>query len=350
VERIRVAPLWLYQRYRSFWDRLVPALGMALLFVLTDQATGAFSREWRLFIASGLLVVGLVTPTAGYVLFVLALAYPLYSISIYVAALALSVLVLLGFFLTRHLTAVVLVLVIPLLVPYRIAPLVPLLAGLCWAEWGGALAGLGSALWLKTVAGLCGATPDLTQLGGQPLALHQLIPRFQGANSLQTLLLLAQPWLGTPPDPETLLFHILEVLGWGLAGYGVGLMCQRTEGMPRPAVGLLASVSAGLLGMWLVSLVVPVVLGLREASAFPFPFMMECCWSGVIGMVLYAVSRYLTRPAVVPLRSRDLAGLSQTIESSYPPVRPATEPAPRPWGHPQPRDDEQTDIIMIDLD
>lgn len=346
MERIGLVPAWFYQRYRSFFDRLLPSLGMASLFVLTAQATGAFSREWRLFIASGVLVAGLVTPIAGYVLFILALAYPLYSISIYIAALALAVLILFAFFLTRHLTPIVLVLAIPLLAPFRVALVIPLLAGLWWAEWGGVLAGLGSALWLKIFSGMCGATPDLAQLGGQPLATHRLIARFHTANSLQTLLWLAEPWLGAPPDSQVLLLHILEVLGWGLAGYGVGLMRRRVEGMPRPTVGILASISAGLLGVWLGSLIVPMALGLREASALPIPYLSECCWSGLIAMGLYGLSRYLTRPVVVPTPSQ----IEPQIEPYRPTVRPTPESAPRSWVRPQPRGEEQTDIIMIDLD
>lgn len=335
-------PARLYQRYRPFCDRLVPALGLAFLFVLTDQATDAFPMEWRLFIASGVLVAGLAAPIGGYVLFILALAYPLYSISIYVAALALALLIPSAFFLTRHLTAVVLVLATPLLVPYRLFLAIPLLAGLWWAEWGGVLVGLGSALWLKLFAGMCGAMPGLTQLGGQPLDVHHLIARFHAANSMQTLLWLGEPWLGTASHPSTLLLHVLEVVGWGLAGYGVGLMRRRMEGMPRPNVGLLATVSAGLLGAWLGSLAVPMALGLREAAALPIPFLVECCWSGLIAMGVYGLSRYLARPAAVSVPSR--------TEPHRPTVPPTPAPSPRPWVRPASGDEEQTDIIMIDLE
>lgn len=357
MQGIKVAPVWLYQRYRPFFDRLVPALGMAFLFALTDQATGAFSSEWRLFIAGGVLVAGLVAPVAGYILFVLALAYPLYSISIYVAALALAILILLSFFLLPSprrggagVTAIVLVLATPLLATYRIAPVALFLAGLWWAEWGGVLVGMGSALWLKTFAGMCGATLDLTQLGGQSFEVHQLIARFQTANSWQTLLWLAEPWMGAPLDSRTLLLHILEVLGWGLAGYGVGLVRQRMEGLPRLNVGLLllASVGAGLLGIGVGSLVLPMVFGLRKVSALPtfslLGFLVEYCWGGAIAIGLYGVSRYLTRPVVMPAPSR--------TEPSHSPVRPMPEPAPRPFVRPQARadEDELADIIMIDLD
>jgi hypothetical protein len=343
VERIKVGPAWLYQRYRVFFDRLVPALGIAWLFVLTNRATGTFPGEWLGFIAGSILVAGLAAPLAGYVLFVLALAYPLYSISIYVAALALAVLIVLSFFVTRHFAAIVLVLTAPLLSVCRVAPLVPLLAGLWWAEWGGVLVGMGSALWLKTFAGMCGATPDLVQLGGQALAVQQLVDRFHVANSLQTLLQLADP---LAPDPQALLLHILEILGWGLAGYGVGIVGRRIESVRRPAISLLASISAGMLGLWFGSIVIPVALGLREASDSPISvllgFLVQSISSGVLVLGLYAGARYLVRPVVLPTRSRS------------DPYRPSTtpEPASQPWSRPQPvaNEDEPTDIIMIDLD
>ena len=338
-----MGPAWLYQRYHVFFDRLAPALGIAWLFVLTNRATGAFPGEWLWFIAGSILVAGLAAPLAGYVLFVLALAYPLYSISIYVAALALTILIVLSFFVTRHFAAIVLILTIPLLSTCRIAPLVPLLAGLWWAEWGGVLVGMGGALWLKTFAGMCGATPDLVHLGGQVLASQRLVDRFHTVNSLQTLLQLSEP---LAPDPQTLLLHVLEILGWGLAGYGVGLMRRRMESTQRPIIGLLASISAGMLGLWFGSILAPVALGLREASDTPISvlldFLVQSISGGVLTLVLYGGARYLVRPVVLPIRSRP---------ESYRPS-PTPEPVKQSWARPQSvaNEEEPTDIIMIDLD
>ncbi len=343
MEKIKMIPARVYQRYYAFFDRLLPSLGMAWLFLLTDQATGLFSSEWRLFIAGGVLAAGLVAPIAGYILFILALVYPLYSVSIYVAALALTVLILSAFFMTRHVAAMVLVLATPLLVTYRLAPVVPLLAGLLWAEWRGGLVGLGSVLWLKLFAGMCGATPDLVQLGGQPLDAHNLIARFQTADSLQTLLWMAKP---LAPDSLTILLHLLEILAWGLVGYGVGLVHQRMTDSSRPNLALWASVGTGLLGLVIGSLALPTILGLRETSVLSISFIMiflvEYCTSGVIVAGLYRVSRYLIRPAVksVPFQ----------VEPHRPSVQLETELVPQSWVSPQPREDEQTDIIMIDLD
>ncbi len=347
MDRIRVAPAWLYQRFRPFFDRIAPAAAMALIFVLVNQATGAFPNEWLWFIAGGIVIAALVAPIVGYVLFILALAYPLYSISIYAAALALSLLILLAFFVARHLAALVLILVIPLLLPYRIAWVVLFLAGLWWFEWGGMLVGMGSAFWLKIFAGMCGATPDLIQLSGQTLASQQLIERFSSANSFQTLLWLTEP---LTLDSQTLLFHVVEILGWGLAGYGVGVVRRRMERMSRPNLGLLFSIVAGCAGIGIGSLALPVALDLRESSFLSISlllnFLIECGVSGVIAIGFYGMWRYLNRPAIQPVRAR-----TETPYSFVQPVS-APEPASRPRVRPQPRarEDEATDIIMIDLD
>lgn len=339
MNKILTLPPRLYQRCRPFCDRLPPALGMAGMFLLTAQATGVFTYEWRAFIAVGVLSAGLVAPVAGYLLFVLALALPLYSISIYVAALALAFLLPPLFFPQRYIAAVLLVLAAPLLSQCRLALLIPFLGGLWWAEWGGALMGLGAALWLKIFAGMCGAAPDLLLLGGQPLPVDLLLSRFQTANSLQTLLWIAGPFTS---DAQGLLLSLLQILAWGLAGYGIGLMHDRMKGARRPALVLLAGLSAGLLGLAAGSLAAPLALGLLRPVDIPVPFLIECGWAGLAVIGIYVLFSYLTRPA--------LASPPGRVELYRPPARPTVRPEPLPVARPQPQDEEQTDIIMIDLD
>lgn len=356
IEWLRNALAWFYQRYRPFFDRLPAAIGMAVLFTLVDRSTGAFPVEWRTFIAAVIFTSGLALPIAAYILFIVALAYPLFTISIYIAALALSVLIVWAFLFSRHLTAVVLVLAAPLIAPYRLAPLVPLLAGLWWGEWGGVLAGMGSALWLKLFAGMCGAAPTLTRLSAQTWSVEHLLTRFHTANSLQTLL-----WMGEPlaPHPQALLLNILEVLGWALAGYGIGVMGRRIDRMARPYLGLLAGFSAGLLGAGLGSIAAPQALGLLQPSALSIShladFLIEWGVSGVVTAALYAAYRALNRP-VIPLSLRKVgvtrkyqeASKKGGVQAEAPAMLVADEARPT-WigtGH----EEEQEDIIMIDLD
>jgi hypothetical protein len=367
IKRIFIWPARFYQRYRTLFDRWVPAVVMVGLFLLTARATGTFSREWRLFIAGGLLLSGLAAPVAGYIVFILALAFPLYTISIYVAALALAVLIPLAFLVkdAQYLTAIVLVLSVPALVPYRIAPILPFLAGLWWAEWGGVLVGLGGALWLKIYAAMCDAPLDLAHVGAQSLNASRLISRFHTANSLQTLLWLVEPMT---TSQETLLLHILEVLGWGLGGYCVGLVSRYMfNKSSRLSLGLVLSIVAGILGLAVGVLILPLAMGLRESLAILLPFVVEYSASGAIVAVLYGLSRYLNRPAVEPLHFRSKHIVSRRSSSggvwsrdrkSGDDLHPSEneegdeghKAPPSSWESPQSHDDRSSDIIMIDLD
>ncbi len=368
LRRATILPAWFYQRYQPFFDRFFPALGLTAMFVLTDTATGAFPNEWRAFIAVLIAVGTLIAPPAGYALFVAALAYPLYTISIYVAALAISLLVLGGLLFHRTIAAVTLVLAAPLLATAQLAPLTLFLAGLWWAEGGGALVGATTALWLKLFAGMCNISPDLTQLGIRPWNTAWLVTHFRSANSYQTVVWIVRP---LTPDPQALLLHILEIVGWGLAGYGVGIVAQQIANRPRPGWRLVVSVIVGLLGLALGSLVLPMALGLRPWSmpsiSVLLAFLVQCSWNGVIAIGIYALVRYLAQPIVVsaplfrprptrsPARSRRRAGRSpersaegeteRGIPSSRPPI-----PFREANANTNAENDEPSDIIMLDLD
>jgi hypothetical protein len=355
MERLRRVPAWVYQRYQPFFDRLPPAVGLAALFWLTAQTIDVFSLEWRLFITGSVLLAALVAPIAGYLLFVVAAAYPLYEISIYVAALALSVLIILAFFIRERLAAMTLFLSAPLLMAGQMGLIVPVIGGLWWGEWGGALLGLGSGLWIKLFTGMCGMTPDLMTVGGQALATDHLIARFQAANSYQTLIWMAGP---LAPNAETLLLHVLEILGWGLTGYGVGLMRARMAEMSRPGAGLASGVGLGLVGLIIGSWAIPVGLTLRDASAASISnlldFLLQYMWNSLIGVGAFGLSRGLMRPVVAPSPAQvDVQPAPQQAPVAAASSKPKAEqkPARQAWAGPQTREEEPpSDIIMIDLD
>ena len=98
--------------------------------------------------------------------------------------------------------------------------------------------------------------------------------------------------------------------------------------------------------MWLGVLVIPAALGLvavpEISISILLSFLVECCLSGLAAAIIYTISRYLMRPAVMP------AAPFVRVDSTQPP--PVSEPAPQPWVRPQVSEDEPTDIIMIDLD
>ncbi|MCP4514470.1 MAG: hypothetical protein GY824_04480, partial [Delftia sp.] len=233
----------LYQRFQPFWDRAAPAAGLALLLWASAEATGAFPPEWRLFLAAILFLLGFASPEAAYVAFTFLISYPLYRISIYLAALLLAALILPSRWAMRNPGATVLILITPALLPWRLETAVPLLAGLWWGELTGALAGGLAALWLKLLAGMAGQPLDLTRLSGWMPAGGNIIERFNPLNSLNTLLELVNPFADTS---QTLLLHLLQILAWALAGYLAGLLVRRTwSDRWRGWAPLLSAIPAG---------------------------------------------------------------------------------------------------------
>jgi hypothetical protein len=215
----------LYQRFQPFWDRAVPSAGLALLLWACAEATGAYPSEWRLFLAVCLFLLGMGWPWVAYAAFTFFIAYPLYLISIYLAAIVLAALILTSRWAMRNLGAAVLVLITPALLPWHMEASVPLLAGLWWDEAAGALAGGLAALWLKLLAGMAGQPLDLSHLSGWAPAGTNIVTRFSGFNSLQTLLELINPFKETS---QALLLHVLQVVAWALAGYLAGRLARHS--------------------------------------------------------------------------------------------------------------------------
>ena len=290
-----------YQRWQVFWDRAVPAAGLALLLWASSQATGAYPFEWELFLTAALFGVGLLWPWVAYAAFTFLVAYPLYCVSIYVAAIVLAALILTSRWAMRNLGAAVLVLLCPALLPWHLEATVPLLAGLWWGELAGALAGGLAALWLKLLAGMAGQPLNLAQLSGQPLASARIIQRYSGFNSLQTLVELVNPFADTS---SALLLHVLQVLAWALAGYLAGWVTRRTWSERwRGWAPLLGLVPSGAV-LWLSVALLPELLGpsLAESAALAYNPLWWVLTSVLLGAGVRRLYLYLRRPVRRPAR------------------------------------------------
>jgi hypothetical protein len=362
-----VAPVtWLpqlYQRYRSFWDRVVPAAGLALLLWATTQATATFPGEWRVFLAAVLLLLGLVRPDLAYVAFIFAVAYPLYSVSIYLAAIILAALILTSHWAMRNLGATVLVLATPALLPWHLEAAVPLLAGLWWGEVSGALAGGLAALWLKLLAGMASQPLDLIQLSGWAPAGTRIVQRFGGFNSLQTLLELVNPFADTS---QTLLLHVLQALSWGLAGYLAGRLAQRvwSDRWRGWAPLLSAAPAAGVL--WVSYVLLARLLTQPEAAltrlSNDLPLWLLS--SALASAALRHLYLHLRRPVPRPLhhRSRRKAKSAPQPSKTQRAQQPASPPGKkrafnlpdnvnwRPSERPRPATEADDDVIMLEID
>jgi len=346
-----------YQRWQVFWDRAVPAAGLALLLWASSRATGAYPFEWELFLTAALFVVGLLWPWVAYAAFTFLVAYPLYRVSIYVAAIVLAALILTSRWAMRNLGAAVLVLLCPALLPWHLAATVPLLAGLWWGELAGALAGGLAALWLKLLAGMAGQPLNLAQLSGQPLASAHIIQRYSGFNSLQTLVELVNPFAGTSP---ALLLHVLQVLAWALAGYLAGWMTRRTWSERwrgwAPLLGLVPSGAA----LWGSVALLPALLGLppAESTAPGDDLLLWVLASALLGAALRRFYLYLRRPVRRPSRR----AARPDPRDPRPRRAPATGPSVARRGEAQqafqwmasqgtpPASDADDDIIMLEID
>ena len=360
-----VAPTtWLpriYQRFQPFWDRATPSCGLALLLWASAEATGAYPREWRLFLAGLLFLVGLRWPAVAYAAFTFFISFPLYRISIYLAAIVLAVLVLTSNWAMRNLGAAVLVLITPALLPWHMEAAIPLLAGLWWGELTGALAGGLAALWLKLLAGMAGQPLDLVQLSGWTPTGGNIIDRFSAFNSLQTLLELVNPFADTS---ETLLLHVLQVFAWALAGYVAGWLARRTWTDRQRAWAPLFSVLPAVFILELCY-ILPPALGLG-APTQPFgllnrleeviinqldKLLLLLFVSGLAAAGARMFYLYLRRPLLRPAHRRAERAPLPKRQSRRPETdvgRPALDwkPAQRP--HSTSKGDD--DVIMLEID
>jgi hypothetical protein len=311
----------LYQRFQSFWDRSVAAVGLAVLLWAAAEATTSYPQEWRLFLVAALVVSGLASPRVAYVLFILLIAYPLYSISVYLAALLLAVMILGYPWATRNLNATVLILVAPALLPWHMEVSIPLLAGLWWGERTGMLVGGLAAVWLKLLAGMAGQTLDLARLSGWAPAASTVVDRFSGLNSFQTVMELINPFAASS---QMLMLHLLQVLAWALAGYVVGRLVLRTwSDRWRGWAPLLSAVPAAAV-LWATYVFVPYLWQWQE-EGFALPSENLMGWVFLPALVAAAARQfylYLRRPVLRPLRRR-----TSPQPEPQPPSRPVT-PSP----------------------
>jgi len=357
----------LYQRFQTFWDRAVPSAGLASLLWASAEATGAYPTEWRVFLAAVLFLVGLRWPAVAYTAFIFFISFPLYRISIYLAAIVLAVLVLTSHWAMRNLGAAVLVLATPALLPFHLEASVPLLAGLWWGEWTGALAGGLAALWLKLLAGMAGlrgAHLDLAQLSGWTPTGGNIIDRFGAFNSLQTLFELVNPFADTS---EMLLLHVLQVFVWALAGYVTGWLARRAwSDRQRVWSPLLSSLPA----VFLLEIGYTVMPGLlNRLEKVIIDQLDKLTWWLFVSGLTAAGARmfylYLRRPLVRPIRQPARPEALQKQASDTPgdralvsrkrkgqPETGAAQPALdwKPPTRPRPASDTDEDVIMLEID
>jgi hypothetical protein len=213
----------LYRRYQALLESTATSVGLAALVVLALLNLSIYPDNWVLVIGVGIALLGIRWPLIGYIIAVAVLVYPIYAINLYLAVLfvALSALCQRPWCITW---AQPLILGVLVLAKYHLHWLVPILAGLWWGGTRGAWVGALAALWGKILGGMAGMNIDWLSLAGQSPQAQAIATRFGEANSLQTLLLLVEPFAATS---GVILYNLLQVVGWAIAAGFVGSLAGR---------------------------------------------------------------------------------------------------------------------------
>ena len=236
------------RRHLSSIERLLSAAVLAFFLYQLLVALPAYPSPWEIVIVTAVFLVTLWSPPVAYFLAVLAAAYPIYTLSIYLAALFLAVAMLGQRAFIENLGATLLVLAIPWLVQSNLAWALPLLGGLWWGKSGGAWIGGLAALWGQLLFGMMGLSPDWVTILSTPPAFDQISARFATANSMETLLLIVEP-IGS--DATMLLYHLLQVILWAMAAGLSGGLAERSWFQQHKPMGnvLLSAVGASTLAV-----------------------------------------------------------------------------------------------------
>jgi hypothetical protein len=217
-------PHSIYRRYQGFLESSATAIGFATLVTIALNSLAAYPYNWVLVIGTAIAILGIRWPAIAYILAVIVMVYPIYILNLYLAVLFLAVSTLGHRLFIHFLGATILVLATPLLAEYHLHWLVPVLGGLWWGAIAGAWVGGLAALWGKVIGGMSGLDIDWLVLAGQAPDLAVIAARFQDANSLETLLLLIEPFAATS---SVILYNLLQVIGWAIAAGFVGSFAGR---------------------------------------------------------------------------------------------------------------------------
>jgi hypothetical protein len=338
-------PHGLMRRYLSVLERLLVAAGLSGLLYGLISGVPVYPPNWDLVILATVFVVALWSPTAAYFIAVAAAAYPLYTLSLYVAVLFLAVALLGQRIFIHNLGALVLVLATPWLARYHMAWVVPLLGGLWWGAAGGAWMGGLAALWGQIVAGMAGLDPDWLSLIGTSPTVAGVAQRFGEANSLETLRLILEP---LAPNTTLLLYHLLQVIAWAMVAGLVGFLAGRKWIQHRRPWGTILIAAGGAmallvaqvgLGMWLEQYTRTTL-----SPLWPMLIATAVVVAIVVG-VLEGMLNFLEHP--LPPRRREGRSHRRSHKTPEPGRAPLPVPSQLPVWEPA---DESEDLIMLELD
>lgn len=311
----------LYRRYQALLESTVAAAALAALVVLVLLNLSVYPTNWVLVIGVGIAVLGIRWPLIASIIAMAVMVYPIYTINLYLAVLFLGISALTQRAFVHYLGAAVLILGTPILAEYHVHWLVPILAGLWWGGTTGAWIAVLAAVWGKILGGMAGMDIDWLTMAGHAPQYQAIVARFQSANSLQTLLLLVEPFAATS---GVILYNLLQVIGWAVAAGFVGSLAGRKWVKYRaPWSVLVVTAGGGLillvahLGLpyWLSEAVTPATLAaLRDPTGPLFSLIVVI----IVGTTVHSLRETLDLPVAPQQDFSALRRESNSISESGP--------------------------------
>lgn len=303
IARTLRGPHSLYRRYQGLLESLLTAIGFAALISVALAGLAAYPFNWIIVIGVAIAAVGVRWPLVAYILAVMVMIYPIYAINLYLAVLFLAVSALGHRLFVHYIGAATLILAAPVLAQYHLHWLIPILGGLWWGGAIGAWAGGLAGLWGKIFYGMAGLNIDWLIMAGRTPNADALATRFYEANSLETLLLLVEPFANTS---SVILYNLLQIIGWAVAGGLVGSLAWRKWIKYRAPWSILVVTAAGGLVMLVTHIGLPYWLpeALAETPALTSPDPVAPLFSLIVviivGTTVFSLRESLDLPVMPP--------------------------------------------------
>lgn len=330
----------LIRRNLSLFERALTAAGLSALVYILAQSIPVYPTYWDVVIVGIVFLLTLWSPVAGYFIAVLAISYPLFTISIYIAVLFLAIGILGQHVFIQNLGGTLLTLASPLLGGIYIAWIIPIMGGMWWGPAGGALMGAFAAFWGQLFAGMAGLAPDWLNLLGTLPDLRFFAARFASANSLETLGLLFAP---LAPNSTALLYYLLQIIIWAFVGWAIGMLSGKEwvqYRRPRATIVLAAAGAPALCGLHVL---LGLWLGAPLNTLTWANLGLAMLYSAFATVVLEAGSDFIEHP--MPLPNSPAIRFEEDQDS--PPTPASTQVPKLP---PMDTDEQSDDLIMLELD
>jgi hypothetical protein len=321
-------------------EQIITATGLAAILYGLMQLLPSYPPDWGMVITGAVFFLAIWSPVGGYFLAVLAAAYPLYLVSIYIAVIFLAIAIIGQHVFIQNLSGALLSLASPVLGAIYLSWTIPLLGGLWWGPAGGALMGGMAALWAEVVWGMAGLSPDLiNQLGILPVIIDPF-RHFASANSLDVFRILFLP---LAPNSSILLYHILQIAIWSFAGWLVGMLNEKDWAQVHRPRSSISIVAVGVLTLAVLQISLNLWLGAPISSDAQIAIGFTAVLSFIIIIMLEFIQHFFEHP--LPIPAQQSAPIQFEMNNA-----PTPNPMPVPALPEMTSDEKSDDLIMLELD